>query len=46
MDCWENVLYKCGWSPLEAMQSDSFVNGNIVYENGSFSRFLGKEIKV
>jgi dihydroorotase len=39
----ENVLYKCGWSPLREklfMQSDSyFVNGNIVYENGSFSRF-------
>lgn len=34
-----NLLYKCGWSPLEGMQFHSqvthtFVNGNIVYENG------------
>lgn len=34
-----NLLYKCGWSPLEGTQFHSqvthtFVNGNIVYENG------------
>ncbi len=35
----ENILYKCGWSPLEGMSFHSkvthtFVNGNLVYENG------------
>jgi dihydroorotase len=47
----ENVLYKCGWSPLEgetfhAKVTHTFVNGNIVYENGSFSRFsAGQRLK-
>ena len=36
----ENILYKCGWSPLEgftfpATISHTFVNGHLVYENGS-----------
>ncbi|HVF96294.1 MAG TPA: amidohydrolase family protein, partial [Flavisolibacter sp.] len=35
----ENILYKCGWSPLEgttfpATITHTFVNGNPVYENG------------
>lgn len=35
----DNILYKCGWSPLEgktfpAQVVRTFVNGNIVYENG------------
>jgi dihydroorotase len=35
----ENILYKCGWSPLENFQfpasiSHTFVIGNLVYENG------------
>jgi dihydroorotase len=42
----ENILYKCGWSPLEACLPDrqgfefpasithTFVNGNLVYGNG------------
>jgi dihydroorotase len=35
----DNLLYKCGWSPLEGMKLHSkvthtFVNGNLVYENG------------
>jgi dihydroorotase len=35
----ENILYKCGWSPLEGFQfpatiSHTFVNGNLVYGNG------------
>ena len=35
----ENILYKCGWSPLEGSVFHSkithtFVNGNLVYENG------------
>lgn len=37
----ENLLYKCGWSPLEgqhfpAVIERTFVNGNLVYENGTF----------
>ncbi|MFQ3173110.1 MAG: dihydroorotase [Flavobacterium sp.] len=41
----ENILYKCGWSPLEGEIFHSkvvhtFVNGNVVYENGNFSRFV------
>jgi dihydroorotase len=35
----ENILYKCGWSPLEgfgfpAAITHTFVNGNLVYGNG------------
>jgi len=38
----ENILYKCGWSPLEGMTFHSkithtFVNGNLVFENGKVS---------
>lgn len=37
----QNVLYKCGWSPLEgftfpATVTHTFVNGNKIYENGIF----------
>ena len=37
----ENILYKCGWSPLEnftfpASIVSTFVSGNMVYNNGSF----------
>lgn len=37
-----NLLYKCQWSPLEgetfhAKVTDTFVNGNLVFSNGSFS---------
>jgi len=37
----ENVLYKCGWSPLEGTQFKSrvvrtFVNGQEVYAEGKF----------
>lgn len=36
-----NILYKCGWSPLEGTTFNSvvektFVNGNLVYDNGKF----------
>jgi dihydroorotase len=36
-----NILYKCGWSPLEGSVLKNkvvytFVNGNLVYENGTF----------
>ena len=35
----ENILYKCGWSPLEDMEfpaavTHTFVSGNLVFENG------------
>ncbi|MBX9785554.1 MAG: dihydroorotase [Chitinophagaceae bacterium] len=37
----ENILYKCGWSPLEGMQfkaqvTHTFVNGFLVYDQGQF----------
>jgi len=38
----ENILYKCGWSPLEGTTFHSkvthtFVNGNLVYDNGKIN---------
>lgn len=35
----DNILYKCGWSPLEGMKlnntiTHTFVNGYLAYENG------------
>lgn len=38
----DNILYKCGWSPLEgeklnAKVTHTFVNGNPVFENGEFA---------
>ena len=38
----DNILYKCKWSPLEgetfhSKVTDTFVNGNLVYSNGSFN---------
>lgn len=37
----ENILYKCGWSPLEnfmfpASIDKTIVSGNMIYSNGSF----------
>ncbi len=36
-----NLLYKCEWSPLEGVTlpliTHSFVNGNLVYENGTIN---------
>ncbi|WP_407527551.1 dihydroorotase [Lacibacter sp. MH-610] len=37
----ENLLYKCGWSPLEGTTfgtkvTHTFVNGNLIYDNGIF----------
>ncbi len=39
----DNILYKCGWSPLEGTEfhnavTHTFVNGNLVYENGNFAQ--------
>ncbi|CAD7802756.1 Allantoinase [Chryseobacterium aquaeductus] len=38
----ENILYKCGWSPLEGTEFHSkvthtFVNGNLVFDNGKLN---------
>ena len=37
-----NILYKCGWSPLEGTNlkskiTQTFVNGHLAYDNGIFS---------
>lgn len=46
----ENVLYKCGWSPFEGTTfcssiSHTFVNGSLVYNEGSFDdKTKGKRI--
>jgi len=37
----DNILYKCAWSPLEGTTfttkvMNTFVNGNLVYDNGHF----------
>jgi dihydroorotase len=42
----ENILYKCGWSPLEGTNFQTkiiqtFVNGNLIYDHG----FFNEEIK-
>lgn len=38
----DNILYKCGWSPLEgsafhSQVTHTFVNGNLVYDKGKIS---------
>ncbi|MEI8279845.1 MAG: dihydroorotase [Bacteroidota bacterium] len=46
----ENILYKCGWSPLEghtfpASITHTLVNGNIVYEKGQvFDNYKGQRL--
>jgi dihydroorotase len=48
----DNLLYKCGWSPLEGTKFQSkikqtFVNGNLVYDNGRFNETIkGMEITI
>ena len=44
----ENLLYKCGWSPLEgetfpAVITHTFVNGNCVYGNGGWNESIKGE---
>ena len=47
----ENILYKCGWSPLEgftmpATITHTFVNGNLVYGNGAWNESIkGQRLK-
>jgi dihydroorotase len=46
-----NILYKCGWSPLEGMEFpasivNTFVNGHLVYGKGQFDESqMGKRLK-
>ena len=46
----DNLLYKCGWSPMEGTTfqtkvKQTFVNGNLVYDNGEFNEQVkGREI--
>jgi dihydroorotase len=48
----DNLLYKCGWSPLEGTTfltaiKQTFVNGNLVYDNGRFNDTIkGMEITI
>ncbi len=44
----ETLLYKCGWSPFEGTTFSStithtFVNGNLMYENGNFNEEIKGE---
>ncbi len=47
----ENILYKCGWSPLEgstflATITNTFVNGQLVYGNGIWDEsIMGQRMK-
>lgn len=47
----ENLLYKCGWSPLEGFQfgaavTHTFVNGHLVYGNGQWDESVkGKRMR-
>ena len=47
----ENILYKCGWSPLEGFHfpasiTHTFVNGHLVYGNGVFDESqMGKRLQ-
>jgi len=46
----ENILYKCGWSPLDgetfhAAITHTFINGNLVYGNGAWNESVkGKRL--
>ena len=48
----ENILYKCGWSPLEgttfqSQVTQTFVNGQLVFDEGSFDeKVRGEALKV
>ena len=47
----DNILYKCGWSPLQDKMFSSsithtFVNGNLIYENGMFNEsYTGRRLQ-
>lgn len=44
----ENLLYKCGWSPLEGITFpaailQTFVNGNCVFQNNNYGKIMWNE---
>jgi dihydroorotase len=47
----DNILYKCGWSPLEGVEfpatiTHTFVNGHLVYGKGVWDEFKkGERLK-
>ena len=47
----DNLLYKCGWSPMEGVRfshkiEKTFVNGRLVYDDGRFDEeYRGREIE-
>ncbi len=47
----ENILFKCGWSPLENFEfpasiTHTFVNGNLIYNNGIWDETVkGERLK-
>lgn len=46
----DNVMYKCGWSPFENMQlhtsiEKTFVNGQLIFDNGKFDSPAGMPLK-
>lgn len=47
----DNILYKCGWSPLEGTTfttriTHTFVNGNLMYKEGAFNDVIkGKRLE-
>jgi len=47
----DNILYKCGWSPLEnftfpASITHTFINGHLVYDNGKWNESqMGQRLK-
>lgn len=47
----ENILYKCGWSPLEGFEfpatvTHTFINGHLVYGNGTWNESkMGQRLK-
>jgi len=48
----DNLLYKCGWSPMEGVRfshkvEKTFVNGRLVYDNGRFDEeYRAKELEI
>ncbi|XOV68875.1 MAG: dihydroorotase [Fluviicola sp.] len=48
----ENILYKCGWSPLEGQEfrakvKQTYVNGHLVYDNGNFDESrMGEKLEL
>jgi dihydroorotase len=47
----DNLLYKCGWSPMEGITfshkvEKTFINGHLVYDNGAVDEeYRGKELE-